>query len=118
MSTSPARRPARIPYLRDREPVPAEYAHLNCYTAGYLVSTNANWRNIRPVVDAQACNGCLKCYMHCPDGAIYKTDIPTQGKGDAAIVAIDCDFCKGCGICARMCAFDALSMISEKEAQE
>ncbi|WP_114601401.1 4Fe-4S binding protein [Gordonibacter sp. 28C] len=37
-------------------------------------------------------------------------------KQPATRVAIDYDFCKGCGICAKMCAFGAIAMVSEKEA--
>ncbi|WP_165043158.1 4Fe-4S binding protein [Adlercreutzia sp. ZJ138] len=33
-------------------------------------------------------------------------------------VAVDYDFCKGCGICVRMCRFGALRMIPESEANE
>ena len=39
-----------------------------------------------------------------------------QGAFTAALVAIDYDFCKGCGVCARACAFDAIAMVSEREA--
>lgn len=33
-----------------------------------------------------------------------------------APVAIDLDFCKGCGICAKACAFGSITMIPESEA--
>ena len=48
----------------------------------------------------------------------------TSGAGPAAgspaapaapPIAIDCRFCKGCGICARACAFHALHMACERE---
>ncbi len=76
-----------------------------CYKAGYLTTKNAGWRNMRPVVDEQKCAGCLQCYMVCPDGTIYKN----SGK-----VAVDYDFCKGCGICAKQCSFGAITMEAEK----
>jgi pyruvate ferredoxin oxidoreductase delta subunit len=43
----------------------------------------------------------------CPDGAIVVKD----GK----VVEINYDFCKGCGICANQCNFNALEMKNEDE---
>ena len=144
-----------IPTLRGGEPQPDEYARTTCYEAGFLVAKNAGWRNVRPVVDRAACTGCLECYMHCPDGTIYKVDAslattaeasagaraavgasgnkPTAAAvsvGEAAtaasgakpkrrppvLVAVDYDFCKGCGVCVRACRFGAIAMVSEREA--
>lgn len=72
-----------------------------CYEAGHLVTKNAGWRNATPVVDRALCKNCLQCYLYCPDGTIRK---------DGAAVAIDYDFCKGCGICAKICRFKAITM--------
>ena len=134
---------------------------------------NAGWRNLRPVIDAASCTGCLQCYLHCPDGTVYKVPSacrPTEpadaaaspgtrsrddaegsraevspegtscgarfasaipaisGTGETlagslgepacafAPVAIDLDFCKGCGICAKACKFGSITMILESEA--
>lgn len=89
---------------------PAVFAKRPSYLGGHLVSKNAGWRNERPVLDLDACTGCLQCYLYCPDGAIYR-------RGDAAEpLAIDYDFCKGCGICAKACRFGAIGMIPESEA--
>ena len=35
---------------------------------------------------------------------------------ESAPVAIDLDFCKGCGICAKACKFNSITMILESEA--
>lgn len=89
---------------------PAVFAKSPSYLGGHLVSKNAGWRNERPVIDLDACTGCLQCYLYCPDGAIYR-------RGAAAEpLAIDYDFCKGCGICAKACRFGAIGMIPESEA--
>jgi len=48
----------------------------------------------------------LQCYLHCPDGVISK-----QG----GAVAIDYDFCKGCGICKRICKLKAIEMEAESK---
>ena len=111
----PVRRPCLIPALAD-EPLPSwsTFADNTCFTAGHLVDTNAGWRNIRPVVSANACTGCLQCYLYCPDGAIFKTGASAKD-ADApfAPVAVDYDFCKGCGVCVTVCSFGALSMTPE-----
>lgn len=83
----------------------SEYPKAICFEAGHLVTKNSGWRNIRPVIHSNACIGCLKCYMYCPDGVIYRQD---------SKVAIDYDFCKGCGICSRMCKLGAITMEEER----
>ena len=61
------------PYLRDVSPVNyEEIPEATVYEAGYLVTKNAGWRNIRPVVNTEKCKGCLHCYLYCPDGVISK----------------------------------------------
>lgn len=164
-----SQRCAHIPVLRQNfveQPSldPAVFARTTCYPAGHLVAKNAGWRNVRPVVDAAACTGCLQCYLYCPDGAVFlplgsggqasgdqakfvaeetveaaalaaRVDSvehlaaagPTaslalgeahvaSAKTPSASVVIDYDFCKGCGICVKVCKFDALSMVAESEA--
>ncbi len=126
---TPGRNPqALIPQLRDTHDTaapsldPAVFAQNTCYQAGHLVTRNAGWRNQRPVISADVCTGCLQCYLYCPDGTIYKTgatkDELAQERPGFTAVAIDYDFCKGCGICAKVCRFDAIAMIPEQEAQE
>mgnify|MGYP000444133105 CR=1 FL=1 len=64
-----------------------------------------------PMLNADACTGCLQCYLYCPDGAIFKV----SGQNKAGVsVDIDLDFCKGCGVCAAACKFDALSMAPKR----
>lgn len=108
----PERRASRIPVLRAADLRPSEYARSTCFSAGHLVTSNAGWRNVRPVIDEDACTGCLQCYMYCPDGTVFKTG----GGAGCTAVAIDYAFCKGCGICAKICAFGAIDMVSEREA--
>ncbi len=76
------------------------------YKAGFLTTKNSGWRSKRPVIDNTKCNSCYLCYLYCPDGVIYKL----KDKG----VAIDYDFCKGCGICQKICKKGCFSMESEK----
>ncbi len=100
--------------LRSEVPTLVDFVNTTCYEAGYLTQINAGWRNVRPVVNTAACAGCLQCYMVCPDGVIYK--VPADNKAGVG-VAVDLDFCKGCGVCASACKFDALVMVSEAAAK-
>jgi len=82
----------------------SEYPTGPGFEAGHLVSENAGWRTFRPVVDTDKCTGCLRCYLVCPDGTIYK---------EAGKVAVSYDFCKGCGVCAHECKVGAITMVKE-----
>jgi 2-oxoacid:acceptor oxidoreductase delta subunit (pyruvate/2-ketoisovalerate family) len=65
------------------------------------------WRLQRPLLDSAKCNGCLLCWILCPDGVIARD---TR--------AIDYDYCKGCGICAAECPRKAISMVKESEYEQ
>ena len=102
-----------IPTLQTAALDPSDFAHTTCYDGGYLVAKNAGWRNMRPVFDAEKCTGCLQCYLYCPDGCVIRPADEPAGDADNAPVAIDYDFCKGCGVCVEVCRFGALAMIPE-----
>ena len=53
------------------------------------------WRTFRPVHVLERCIHCLRCWILCPDSAIYVKDGKMSG--------FDYAHCKGCGICAREC---------------
>lgn len=94
------------PFLREIYPRSLdEIPNATAFEAGYLVTKNAGWRNVRPVIELEKCIGCLQCYLYCPDGVIRR-----EGKK----VAIDYDFCKGCGICRKICKSGAIRMEAEK----
>lgn len=110
---------ALIPTLQTAALDPADFAHTTCYDGGYLVAKNAGWRNMRPVLDAGKCTGCLQCYLYCPDGCIFRpARQATDATGAGVAVAIDYDFCKGCGVCVEVCRFGALAMVPESEGDE
>jgi pyruvate ferredoxin oxidoreductase delta subunit len=67
------------------------------------------WRSQRPVWDAQSCTNCMMCWISCPDSSILVKD--------EAMVGIDYDHCKGCGICVNECRFGCLEMIREDQAE-
>jgi pyruvate ferredoxin oxidoreductase delta subunit/pyruvate ferredoxin oxidoreductase gamma subunit len=94
------------PFLRDKIPKTlSDIPDATSYEAGYLVTKNAGWRNMRPVIDLDKCVGCMQCYLYCPDGVV----IINIGKA-----TIDYDFCKGCGICKKICRPGAIRMEAEK----
>ncbi len=95
------------PYVREKTGFTFEEVPENtCFEAGYLTTVNSGWRSIRPVINAAKCVGCEQCYLYCPDGVIAIKD----GK-----VVIDYDFCKGCGICAKICRIGAIEMEAERK---
>ena len=105
--------PRVIPTLRDTYLDPAVFARTTCFEAGHLVSKNAGWRSVRPVLDEAVCTRCLLCYMQCPDGTIYK--MADENARSGIRLAVDYDFCKGCGVCAKACRCGAISMVPEHE---
>ena len=69
-----------------------------------------SWRTYRPIFDKDKCKNCLFCWIYCPDSCIIVKDSQMQGH--------DYRFCKGCGICARECPFDAIEMKLESECKK
>ena len=74
-------------------------------TEGVAGFTSA-WRSQLPVLDNEKCNGCLLCWIFCPEAVITRDDR-----------SIDLRYCKGCGVCARECPVNAIEMIREGEKQ-
>ena len=65
------------------------------------------WRSQRPIFDSSKCIKCGLCYIFCPEGCIEQN---TEGYFEANLF-----YCKGCGICARECWPQAVTMVEEKE---
>ena len=76
------------------------------WPAGNTPINVGTYSNIKPVIDTERCNGCLLCWLFCPDGAIS-----VQGKGNGEKVAVDYDLCKSCGICVRECPRKAVELL-------
>lgn len=70
-----------------------------------LLNKTGTWRALKPVINQAKCIKCLMCWVHCPEPAILR------GEDDS--VAVDYDYCKGCGICANVCPVHAIEMVPE-----
>jgi pyruvate ferredoxin oxidoreductase delta subunit len=66
-----------------------------------------SWRTFKPVLDKEACNNCLICWIFCPD-----TSIVVENE---EMVGFDYVHCKGCGICAAECPKKAIEMVLDQE---
>ncbi len=66
-----------------------------------------DWRTEKPVLNKEMCVRCALCWIDCPEAAIRPCD---DGYYEA-----DLYYCKGCGICARICPAGAILMEEEGE---
>ncbi|MCF0247244.1 MAG: 4Fe-4S binding protein [Synergistes sp.] len=69
------------------------------------------WRAMRPVIDGTKCISCLKCWIQCPDDSISLDE-------ESRVCGIDLFYCKGCGVCEKVCPVGAISMHSEAEFED
>lgn len=71
------------------------------------------WRTKIPVCNDSLCQckGICMSEALCPDntGFIVRDGLPEQG------YRVDTEYCRGCGICAEVCVYGALSMVPERE---
>lgn len=72
-------------------------------------STNTgSWRILRPEYNHWECFKCGTCQWYCPVDAI------TVNKSEERYIEFDLDYCKGCGICARVCRRQCIRMVVEE----
>ncbi|MFA7662755.1 MAG: 4Fe-4S dicluster-binding protein [Patescibacteria group bacterium] len=71
---------------------------------GYKTGT---WKTFKPVIDEKTCINCMRCVHYCPESCIAIKD---DKRGQ-----INLDYCKGCGICSKVCPVKAIKMIKEEE---
>lgn len=72
------------------------------------LTITGEWRSNVPVWTPAQCKQCLLCVPFCPDSSIPVVNGKRQD--------FDLDHCKGCGICWKVCPFQAIHM--EKEVFE
>ncbi len=61
-----------------------------------------NWREFRPVLEAEKCDLCMNCIVFCPDASFQLDESEEK-------VVLNEKYCKGCNICINECAPGALS---------
>jgi len=71
-----------------------------------------SWRSYRPIPAPEKCNHCLQGWVSCPDFCVEVED--------EKVVGIDLDYCKGCGICEKVCPpkVKAITMVLDTEAEK
>ena len=67
-----------------------------------------SWRTIAPAWQEEKCKHCMLCFVACPDSCI---PVDNSKRSDFSLY-----HCKGCGICARICNFGAISFSKEDKA--
>jgi pyruvate ferredoxin oxidoreductase delta subunit len=65
-----------------------------------------NWREYRPVLEAEKCSMCMNCVVFCPD-ACFQLDAADEK------LILNTKYCKGCNICINECAPAALTAVYE-----
>jgi len=90
----------KLPSWRDLLPgcVVVEPGNARSYRTG-------DWRSERPVWNHDRCIKCGICFIFCPEGCVKQN---SEGYFEA-----DLYYCKGCGICARECWTQAITMVEE-----
>ena len=79
------------------------------YPTKRAMGKTGNWQVFTPNLDKKKCIKCLRCWIYCPEATVIRNKDDT--------VAIDLEYCKGCGICADVCKVKAIVMkrAGEKE---
>lgn len=71
----------------------------------FSIVRTGEWREQHPVTEAGKCSQCGWCYLFCPTGCI--SDSGTYFRANL-------DYCKGCGVCARVCPRNAVTIVKEE----
>ena len=64
------------------------------------------WRFQRPVTKVSKCRECGWCYIYCPSGCREVKE---------GYFSANLDYCKGCGVCARVCPGRAIMLVREED---
>lgn len=72
-----------------------------------IKNKTGGWRSFKPLWHKDKCIQCMLCWMYCPDIAIPQKN----GKR----IETNLDYCKGCGICAKVCPVKCIEMVKEEK---
>ncbi len=75
-----------------------------------------DWRTFKPVIIQDKCTRCLRCWIVCPEPAIYIIDSPYTTKSGRQFkfsVEVNYNYCKGCGMCVEECEPKAIDWVEE-----
>lgn len=64
-----------------------------------------DWRSQYPLWNHEKCIKCGICSLFCPEGCV--------GQNEEGYFEANLYYCKGCGICARECWTEAITMVEE-----
>ena len=70
-----------------------------------LLVETGDWRVMTPVFKEDDCKHCMLCVLYFPDSSI---PVKHNKRRDFDLV-----HCKGCGICAKVCPFNAIEFVKE-----
>ena len=68
---------------------------------------SGDWKSEHPVWDFPKCIKCGTCNIVCPDLCV--------AYNESGYLEADLNYCKGCGICARECPRQVITMVREEE---
>ena len=77
-----------------------------CTPGNAAAYKTGDWRSQHPEWNNDRCIKCGICYIFCPEGCI--------GQNEEGFFEADPYYCKGCGICAKECWTQAISMVEEE----
>jgi pyruvate ferredoxin oxidoreductase delta subunit len=84
------------------------FGPLNVKSGSSVNNKTGSWRvAMKPKFLQKDCIACKICLMICPEGVITGKEKNTY--------TCDYAFCKGCGLCAKLCPKKDVIMIPEKE---
>jgi len=71
----------------------------------FLDLKTGDWRYQKPVVKKDKCCRCGSCYIFCSAGCI---------EDNGSHFSANLDYCKGCGVCARVCPVNAIALVIDE----